>query len=67
MSVVSSERPLSYVLGSDNPVLRVIEDRIPNISDVNYEIGTIWISRQDQNAFILISKTVTSAMWKQIS
>ena len=59
--------PLNYLgPNAPNPSNVVNLNRVPEISDFNEDIGTLWIENETDGVFILTSVSSAGAVWVKI-
>lgn len=60
-----NKQPLSYLgVAAPNPPNTIEADRIPRTSDTKHALGTIWIARNTDTAYILVDVTAGLATWE---
>lgn len=64
-----STRPLAYTGNKFAQLVPLIQfDRAPNPGDAKpYDLGTVWLDKAGQEAYMLVAKPNNVAVWKQIT
>ncbi len=68
-SFPQSTRPLAYTGNKFSQLVPlVIFERAPNPGDAKpYDLGTMWLDKVGQNAYLLVAKPNNVAVWKIIT
>jgi len=62
-----AKSPLAYLgVKAPNPPNVIEANRLPRATDINYELGTMWISKTTDTAYVLCDVTAGVATWESI-